>query len=149
MNNRTRYSGGGAPPGPGREGANRGRRRLSFEDKDYDFADDIYYRRRDMGGHDYEACRRAVFQVNDNKDTRLPPYEGGAGGLDGGGINLPPPPNVNFGVGPQEGQAQGVTHGATVPPQAPGLPGPPQAPVLAVPPQVPGLGAIVPPAAAN
>jgi hypothetical protein len=148
MNNRTCYSGGGAPPGQGREGANRGRQRLSFKDKEYDFANDIYYQHRNMGGHDYEACCRAVFQVNNNEDNRLPPYEGGAGGLDGGGINLPPQPNENFRVGPQ-GQAQGVKHGATVPPQAPGLPGSPQALVLAIPPQVPGLEAIVPPAAAN
>jgi hypothetical protein len=107
MNNRTRYSRGGAPPGQGREGANRGWQRLLFEDEDYDFVDDIYYQCRDMGGHDYKVHRRAVFQVNDNEDPRLPPYEGGAGGLDGGGINLPPLPNVNFGVGPQ-GQHKGL-----------------------------------------
>jgi hypothetical protein len=76
MNNRTRYSGGGAPLGQGREGANRGRQRLLFEDEEYDFANNIYYQRRDIGGHDYEARHRAVFQVTTMKTLVSPPMKG-------------------------------------------------------------------------
>jgi hypothetical protein len=148
MSNRNRYNayggGSGVPPGQGRDGDNRGRQRLSFEDDDYDFADDLYYPRHATGGHDYEARRRAIFQVTGDGDPLVPPSErrGGTAGLglsEGGMTNLAPPAAQTYRVGPH-GQSQEVRHGATGPPQAM-LPGPPQAPVLAGPPQALGLGA--------
>jgi hypothetical protein len=61
-----------------------------------------------------------------------------AGGLGRGGINLPSPPSLSFGVEPQ-GLAPGLQQGVPGPPQAPGLAGPPQAP---------GVGVLAPPVAA-
>lgn len=83
------------------EGTNHGRQQLSFEDEDYDFTTDIYYQCHDNGGHDYKARHQAIFHVNRDEDLHLPPYEGRAGGLDGGGINLlcPPHPMQTFGEG--------------------------------------------------
>jgi hypothetical protein len=156
MSNRNRYNahggGSGVPPGQGRDGDNRGRQRLSFEDDDYDFADDLYYPRRATGGHDYEACRRAIFQVTGDGDPLVHPSErrGGTAGLglsEGGMTNLAPPAAQTYRVGPHC-QSQEVWHGATGPPQAM-LPGPSQAPVLAGPLQALGLGAVALPAAAN
>jgi hypothetical protein len=62
------------PFGQGRDGDNRGaRQRRSFDDEDYDFVDDRDYRRRAPDGQDYEARRRAIFQVQGERDANPPP----------------------------------------------------------------------------
>ena len=92
------------PFGQGRDGDNRGaRQRRSFDDKDYDFVDDRDYRHRASDGQDYEARRRAIFQVQGDRDTNppLPQLENGPGV--GGGLHNQgaPHPNLIVGVGPQ------------------------------------------------
>ena len=159
---------GGQSPGQGREGDNQdGQQRPSFEDDDYEFIDDGGPRQRNMiSVAEYEAPRRAVFQIQESDDPRGPPPEQQGSrryGLAGAGQNYyANPTNQMFMVGPQ-GQAIGVTHGATIP-GVPGVPGPPQqqaygapgapgrppqqqAPAIAVLQQPPG--ATAPPAAAT
>jgi hypothetical protein len=74
---------------------------------------------------EYEARHRAVFQINDPRGP--PPEQQGSRryGLAGAGQNYYAKPTDHmFMVGPQ-GQAIGVTYGATVP-GVQGVPGPPQ-----------------------
>ena len=156
MSNRnwfTNFGGWGEQPvGQGRDGDNRGaRQRRSFDDEDYDFVDDRDSRRRAPDGQDYEARRRAIFQVQGERDTNppLPQLESGPGV--GGGLHNQgaPHPNVAVGVGPRS-QAEAGAYQAP-PHNDQGLPDPQLGRVQwvpPVPPAQPGAGAPAPPAAA-
>ena len=123
------------PFGQGRDGDNRGaRQRRSFDDEDYDFVDDRDSRRRAPDGQDYEARRRAIFQVQGERDTNppLPQLENGPGV--GGGLHNQgaPHPNLIVGVGPQS-QAEAGAYQAP-PHNDQGLPDPQLGRVQWVPP---------------
>lgn len=77
---------GGQPPGQGKDSDNRGaRQRWSFDDDDYDFLDDGDYRRRAPNEQDYETRRRAIFQVQGDREPNSPLLQ-----RTGGGSSSPP-----------------------------------------------------------
>ncbi len=71
------------PPGQGRDADTRGtRQRRSFEDDNYEVVDDRDYRRNAPDEKDVEACRRAIFQVQGERETNnpFPQRDNGPGG---------------------------------------------------------------------